>query len=1648
VSSIFIHFNLEKGMKTKNLLVYSISGRRPHYSSTQHQLFHQCITLVLLFCFLIVSFVPLRAFADNGPSTLVIAPLADMVEEATSPAGAVVSFTLPVATEYDTNTNTSATVPVSCDKTSGDTFSLGTTTVSCTSQGVTDTSLTAGATFAIVVRDTTAPSMVLHGSSTLSLALHDVYTEEGASSTDSVDGDLSSSVQISGAVDTATVGVYALVYSNSDNAQNSASTTRVVTVIDNATSSATTTSDTVPPLGPTLITSSTHTEGATTTTKDVDLSWNSGSDETALLGYSYLFDHEATTTPDGISEGLANGTTTTLAPGTWYFHIMSLDVAGNNSTPIHFGPIIIESDGSSSGPDTTAPTGLTLVTSPSHALSTTTSTSTVTMNWDTATDTSLVSYSYIFDHEASTTPDVLPEVNDTTVTTSLTNGTWYFHVRATDSAGNGGDTVHYGPFTILVPDTTLPSIPTLSVTKSATSTLLLSWISTDDTAVAGYAYSVSTSSTALPGSSVDTSATSTTVTLSDGDYYVAVASFDTSGNESAIATSGPFTIDSLAPQITLLGQSDMNVVVGTHYNEPGYSAYDSHDGDVTSLVQVTGTVNSSVLGDYTRSYTVQDASHNSVVAERVIHVISDTVSPTSPGATLIKSGTTTATLSWTSSSDNVGVTSYLYDIATSTTLIPHTQVASTTLEASSTLSDGVWYGYVRSEDASGNVSSITKTNSIIIDTTAPVITLSGSSTVFVYQNDVYLDAGASAEDAQDGGVSAFIIATSTVDTSVLGTYAVTYTVSDAHGNTAVPVTRVVQVILPPDTTAPSVPVLHVNKTASTSLEIVWSPATDDRAVDHYLYSLSQDASSTPLTSVSSSTTQISSSTLADGLWYATLRAVDTSGNESAIATATPVRIDTVAPSVTLVGSSTVQVFQGRAYIEVGAVASDETDGDVTNTVVTTGTVDTSVLGDTTITYNAHDTAGNVSHVNRLVQVIPLVYYNVSTSVVSGKGQISTPATTSIEINHDYEVDLIPNHGYVVTSVVLDGTSLATSTHIALLNVVAPHTLQISFAPLAQRNTYTISSAVVSRGAVVAPSNILEGEDGVVTFVPAYLYDVASLQVNGAPVATTTSYAITNASTSLHFDVQFSPTIYDVTAPSDIASLQVTIPEKTISNTHILSFSWATSTDNLAGVEGYSYVLDTASSTVPDSTVISTASTSASFSESYGTYYFHVRAVDYLGNASQVTHMGPFLLSDSHVYVENSTLRGVMKDFVSPTISEAQALSLFGNVSLIDSSLQGAYTVTNSNATSTQIATSSIQNTSLSQSVVTNSQLQNSTLENSDITGVTGNHLQATSSSLQNVNAHTASFEEVIASSTSATAVKLTRGVVGSSTLHDLIGHDIAIYNNTVASGTFLLPNGAEYTVTNSVPVEYIEDDAPIAGVRPFIHDYTVAFVSTSTDPDLSFSAFGDTWSETIDYGDGSSSVATTSRLDTQFLHTYNVPGDYLITYTLTDIAGKTSTLQKIFTLPDPYANILVRGGGPKTEQEVFENAKGFGGSSSGGSSIQMTPQFDKKENDASSTPLLQDIPNLSKLPVIVLKSNDEKSTVKPLLSTIKHNTAKATTTGVRMTVKKNSAHLRAKTGFVSDLPTEEVIATSTIKTTKTNKTFFNQFFSFFGNFGR
>ena len=112
-------------------------------------------------------------------------------------------------------------------------------------------------------------------------------------------------------------------------------------------------------------------------------------------------------------------------------------------------------------------------------------------------------------------------------------------------------------------------------------------------------------------------------------------SSDSSGSSGDVGST-----DTTKPVITLSGSSVLYQQRGLPYVDPGATAQDDTDGDISNSVQMANSVNSDVVGIYTVTYTVSDSASNAAVpATRTVHVVYSTVKQTGQNTSYDASGT-------------------------------------------------------------------------------------------------------------------------------------------------------------------------------------------------------------------------------------------------------------------------------------------------------------------------------------------------------------------------------------------------------------------------------------------------------------------------------------------------------------------------------------------------------------------------------------------------------------------------------------------------------------------------------------------------------------------------------------------------------------------------------------------------------------------------------------------------------------------------------------------------------------------------------------------------------------------------------------------------------------------------------------------------
>lgn len=95
---------------------------------------------------------------------------------------------------------------------------------------------------------------------------------------------------------------------------------------------------------------------------------------------------------------------------------------------------------------------------------------------------------------------------------------------------------------------------------------------------------------------------------------------DNSNNEASITRKIIYE-DKEAPTLTINGNNIINIYLGTTYEEPGYTATDNCEGDITDNVTISGSVDTNTVGEYTLTYSVSDKNKNMSTITRKVKVI-------------------------------------------------------------------------------------------------------------------------------------------------------------------------------------------------------------------------------------------------------------------------------------------------------------------------------------------------------------------------------------------------------------------------------------------------------------------------------------------------------------------------------------------------------------------------------------------------------------------------------------------------------------------------------------------------------------------------------------------------------------------------------------------------------------------------------------------------------------------------------------------------------------------------------------------------------------------------------------------------------------------------------------------------------------------
>lgn len=379
----------------------------------------------------------------------------------------------------------------------------------------------------------------------------------------------------------------------------------------------------------------------------------------------------------------------------------------------------------------------------------------------------------------------------------------------------------------------------------------------------------------------------------------------------------------------------------------------------------------------------------------------DTTPPSVPTSlTAVGTSGTTASLSWTASTDNIRVAGYHVSrngIQVGT--------ATGTSYQDSGLSPNTTYSYTISafdgagnESAQSTAASVTTQNPDIIPPSAPT----GLSTTPVSGGEIDLNWLAATDNV---GVTGYNVYRNNVfvanvpsglsysDRGLIAgtTYSYTVTALDAAGNESAPSTAVNGTTQPPDTTPPSVPTgLTVTNVTSSTVSLSWVASTDNTAVTGYKVYRNGNLIST------AGTTAFNDSNLAPNTAYSyTVAAYDAAGNlsaQSGAVNATTSGATLITPTFVQVNSTTPQTPQTTVSLPY---TQAQINGDTNVIVIGFGSTSATI---SSVTDSAGNTYALAAPLTRQGTYSQAIYYAKSI-LPAGAGSNTVKVTFSASVQY-------------------------------------------------------------------------------------------------------------------------------------------------------------------------------------------------------------------------------------------------------------------------------------------------------------------------------------------------------------------------------------------------------------------------------------------------------------------------------------------------------------------------------------------------------------------------------------------------------------------------------------------------------------------------
>lgn len=462
--------------------------------------------------------------------------------------------------------------------------------------------------------------------------------------------------------------------------------------------------DTELPSAPANLTASNITQSTLT------LTWDASTDNVGVAGYDVYRDGVKINGPIVTSTSYAVSGLSALV--TYSFYVVAKDAAGNTSAA--------SNTVNATTPDTEAPTA------PANLSASAITQTSLTLNWTASTDnTGVTGYDIYQDNIKINTGPVTATSYDVSGLTS--NTSYAFYVQAMDGYGNSTNSSVSDFSTLAPPDTEAPSAPAnLTASAITQSSLTLNWTaSTDNVAVTGYdVYQNGIKINAANVISTSYNVSGLTA-LTSYDYYIVAK--DAGGNISApgntINITTPDTEAPTAPTGLVssnLAATSVTLNWNASTDNVGVTGYDIYQNGVkinaaivtATIYDVTDLIQATSYSFYVKA--LDGAGNVSANSNSINLTTPDIQAPTAPSGLASSNLTSTSlTLNWTASADNVGVTGY--DVYRNGTKINVTAVATTSYNVTGLIASTAYSFYVQAFDAAGNFSA----NSNTINVTTP-----------------------------------------------------------------------------------------------------------------------------------------------------------------------------------------------------------------------------------------------------------------------------------------------------------------------------------------------------------------------------------------------------------------------------------------------------------------------------------------------------------------------------------------------------------------------------------------------------------------------------------------------------------------------------------------------------------------------------------------------------------------------------------------------------------------------------------------------------------------------------------------------------------------------------------------------------------------